>query len=274
MRQLLLLVFMLLSFSLFSQTKNADKLLEKGKLLYRMDKGSWYGTDHFLSNFPSKKDSIGGYLSYEDTNNKIRTIFFSRYNPDRILARYEFETIPTETPISIDTIHHQVTEEEKVLIAVRSDTFQRIYKQTNSFYSHYENTSLNIIPYRNERSIDVYVVTAPRTHGVVLIGNDYKLSYSHKGEFQKEEKLHNSLIQLPYASEKGASKIQSTIHSHVKSDLITETDICTLLLYKEYVEWTQHIVVGDKLVSIFDLEKTTLFTMKRKVFEKLYKQEQ
>ena len=41
------------------------------------------------------------------------------------------------------------------------------------------------------------------------------------------------------------------------------------ILYKDFVEWKQHIVISKKEVSIFDLEKELLFTMKRKVWDKI-----
>ena len=45
---ILLTVFTVTSLS-FGQ--NANKVLEEGKLLYRLEKASWYGTDIFLEKF-------------------------------------------------------------------------------------------------------------------------------------------------------------------------------------------------------------------------------
>lgn len=61
------------------------------------------------------------------------------------------------------------------------------------------------------------------------------------------------------------------MHSHVLNDLFTYTDICTLLMYKEYVEWDTHYIIGKKYVSIFDLKKETLITMKLKAWKKMSK---
>lgn len=35
-----------------------SKILEEGKLLFRLEKDSWYGTDYFLENFPIKKTQL------------------------------------------------------------------------------------------------------------------------------------------------------------------------------------------------------------------------
>ncbi len=95
------------------------------------------------------------------------------------------------------------------------------------------------------------------------------MTYNKKNEFVKKKKLHNTLIQFLYKSENKDNPTVSTIHSHVITKYITSTDICTLLLYKDYVEWKQHIVISEKEVSIFDMEKEILVTMKRKAWEKI-----
>ena len=98
--------------------------------------------------------------------------------------------------------------------------------------------------------------------------------YNKNNKFKGKEKIHNSIIQLESRSNKPKIKFEQTIHSHVLSDYINSTDICTLLLYKDYVEWKKHIVISKKQVSIFDLEKESLFTMTRKAWDKVYSNEQ
>src|SRR5690606_28772770 len=96
MKKLLLVCLTLISFTTYSQNKKTDKILEEGKLLFRLEKGSWYGTDHFLENFPTKRDSIGGYVSYETSDNKINTIFFNRFDSNVILVHYQFDNVRSE----------------------------------------------------------------------------------------------------------------------------------------------------------------------------------
>jgi hypothetical protein len=103
----------------------------------------------------------------------------------------------------------------------------------------------------------------------VIIGNDYIINYDKNNAFKDKSKIHNSILQFPYTSENGENAIESTYHSHVVTDYISSTDICTLLLYRDYVEWKQHIVISQKEVSIFNLEHETLFTMKKKDWEKI-----
>lgn len=273
MQKIILTLFILSSSFLYSQNKETEKILNEGKLLFRLEKGSWYGTDNMLAKFKGKKDSVGGYLSYENSEKKINTIFFSRFDSDKILLRYEFDSLPKPEPIKIDTLNHIATELEKSLISIRQDAKDRAYANEDKFFNFFKNTSLNFIPVITKKERNVFVLTGPQVSEIVLLGNDYKLSYDKKSKYKKKEKIHNSILQFPYNSGDKENPTVSTIHSHIITEYISSTDICTLLLYKNYVEWNQHIVMSEKEVSIFDLEKESLFTMKRKAWEKIYSNE-
>lgn len=270
MQKIILVLLILSSSFVYSQNKETEKILNEGKLLFRIEKASWYGTDDMLTRFKSKKDSLGGYLSYETADNKINTIFFSRFDSDKILIRYEFDSLPKPEPIKIDTLNHLATDLEKSLISIRQDARDKAYSTNDDkFFSFYDNTSLNFIPVITDKQRNVFVLTGPQVSGIVLIGNDYKLTYNKNNEFIKKEKIHNSILQFQYKSNKDESPIETTFHSHIITDYITSTDICTLLLYRDFVEWNQHIVIGEKYVSIFNLENESIFTMKTKDWKKI-----
>ena len=254
---------------LFAQNEVSEKILSEGKLLFRLEKGSWYGTDDMLARFKNKKDSVGGYLSYETIENKINTIFLSRFDSNEILVRYEFDSLPKPIPIRIDTLNHSVTDLEKNLISIRQNARDIASSNKDKFFSFYEKTSLNFIPVISNNERNVFVLTGPQVSGIVLIGNDYKLSYNNENELIQKEKIHHSILEFPYKSEEMKTTL-STYHSHVVTEYISSTDICTLLLYKDYVDWNQHIVMSKKEVSIFNLDKESLLVMKKKAWDKIY----
>ena len=214
-------------------------------------------------------DSIGGYVSYETNDHKINTLFFRKSDANKALIRFQFDSLPKQQPISIDSVNHECTDLEKSLIEIRQDALGRISKNEGEFFKFYNKTSLNAIPVITHNERLVYVITGPQIDGVVLIGNDYLFTYNNKNEFKKQEKIHNSLIQLQYRNPKDSARIESTVHSHVISDCIDPTDICTLLLYKDYVGWTQHFVISKKYVSIFDMNKETLLILTREAWDKI-----
>ena len=251
----------------FAQTSETDKALEEGKKLYRLEKASWYSVDDFLERFKSKQDSLAGYLSYFNDQGNVITIFYGR-DTSQILVRYEFENVPTRKPILIDTRNRTPEAVEEVLITLRQDAKKRVAANLNGFYKSYEHTTLSYIPIYHENDKKVYVMTASTKKGIITMGNDYLLHYNNNNKFVKEEKFHHSLIQLPAQSKDKKSKLESTTHTNVMSDYIDATDICTLLLYKDFVEWKKHIVLSDKEVSVFVLDTELIYTMSRKEWDK------
>ena len=271
MNKIIIIFLLLLSVSLTAQIKNPAEIESLGKLLYRLEKASWYSTDHFLANYPALRDSIGGYLSYEGTDSRISTIYFKRSNPQQIVGTYKFDSLPNPNSLVVDTTLRESVGIEKDLIAIRTDALIRLNQNEDEFFSFYENTSLNIIPISYKKTKSVYVITAPQISGVLLLGNDYLLSYDKSNELESKIKLHNTIIQFQTKAQDSVKQILETYHSHVNTDYITPTDICTLLLYKDYVEWKKHYTISEKQVSIFNLEKESLFTMTTEAWEKISK---
>lgn len=266
------LILLLLSFNVTTllAQPNSDKVLKEGQLLFHLEKASWHGTDEFLSKFPEKRDRIGGYLSYEGDDGFIYNIFFDKNKHNEIIARFQFDNLPLSTPRFIDTLKHVPTQKEKDLITIRQDALERVNSNSDHFFTFYENTSYNFIPLITGNERIVYIITGPQTSGVILIGNDYLLKYNSENKFISKEKIHNSLVPISTDIDSEDQTI-ATMHSHVISDIIDPTDICTLLLYKDFVEWKPHYVISKNYVSIFDVEKEELLIMKRKVWEKIAK---
>lgn len=263
MKKFFLIFTAVFTMTILSFGQNQNEVLEEGKLLYRLEKASWYGTDLFLEILSHKRDNIGGYLSYINDKNQVTNIFFEKNNQFHIIVRFVFDKLPQQNPIMIDTLNHTATPTEKDLITIRQNTIREISENKDEFFTFYKNTSINPIPLINNGKRQVFILTTSTESNVLIIGNDYLFTYNKKNKLTKKEKVHNSLLEYPYKAE------GPTYHSHVLSDLITSTDICTLLLYKDYVEWKQHYVISKKYISIFDLEKETLAVMTREAWEKI-----
>lgn len=74
---LTLLLLTLLAVTAFGQkslTEKTEPVVTEGKLLYKSEMASWYGTDLFLEAY-KQRENIGGYFSY--TENEIaKCVFF------------------------------------------------------------------------------------------------------------------------------------------------------------------------------------------------------
>lgn len=260
------LLFLTLFFSIiqvFSQ--NTDKILAKAYLLYNSEKASWNGTDIFLEMFPEKRDLIGGYLSYPHNNN-FNCIFFNQDSIPIVLATINFDSSFKAGNAIVNTHQRRLTLYENELLQIRKKALIEINSDT--LFKFYKNTSLNPIPIIFNNKKMVYVLTGPQISNVVIFGNDYLLTFDKKNNVKTKKCLHKNILTFEYNNE---SKDAVTMHSHLKStgDLITATDICTLLLYENYAQWKQHYVISENNVSIWDCSKDDLIVLTRKAWDRI-----
>ncbi len=242
--------------------KETAKIVEEGKMLYKSEMASWYGSDIFMEKY-SEKEKIGGYLSY--TENEISTcIFFSKGENPKVLGTIDFDaTFKIETA-KTNLVERELTENEFVLYKMRTEALRIINSDT--LYKTYKNSNLNLIPIIINKEKKVFVLTGPKNNGVMLFGNDYLLTFDKNNKLLKQKKLHNSLIPIEFGDKK---EIEASIHSHVLDDLITSTDVCTLMLYGKFAKIKTHYVMSKKYVSIWDCKNETLTVMTREAFEKI-----
>jgi hypothetical protein len=246
----------------FGQSK--DEILTEAYLLYNSEKASWHGTDIFLEKFPEKRNLIGGYLSYSE-DNQHSCIFFDKAENPNLLAKLTFNENFNIEQIKIDTISRKLNTLEKNLFTIRKIALAEMNKDT--LFKQYKNTDLNPIPLISNKEKKVFVLTGPQISGVVIFGNDYLLTFDKNNKIKTKKALHKNIISIEYNAE---TKSDITMHSHLKptSNLITSTDLCTIMLYEKYARWKQHIVVSKKNVSLWDCEKDVLLVMTKKAWEK------
>tara|TARA_R110001632_G_scaffold92043_9_gene196941 strand:+ start:2220 stop:3038 length:819 start_codon:yes stop_codon:yes gene_type:complete len=247
----------------FGQTE--DEILAESYLLYNSEKASWIGTDIFLEKFPTKRNLIGGYFSYSG-DSFHHCVFFDKSEIPNLLAKITFNDDFKIEQAKIDTISRKLSAQEKDLFTIRKIALAEMNQ--DSLFKQYNNTNLNPIPIITSKEKKVFVLTGPQVSGVVILGNDYLLTFDKKNKLKNKKALHKNIIPIEYNDE---TKDAVTMHSHLKStgDLITSTDLCTIMLYENYAGWKQHIVISDKSVSLWDCEKDKLLIMTKKAWKKI-----
>lgn len=271
MKQIFSFVFVLLSsFGVFAQKNEQEQaIVDEGKALYKTEMASWYGTDLFLEQFPGKRDKIGGYLSYSEAD-LTHCIFFDRGETPQILATISFDSTFAIATAQVDTLRTSLSETESALYTIRQLALAEL--NTDTLFKTYKNTNLNLIPLIWKGEKKVYVLTGPKVNGVVIFGNDYLLTFDKANKLTNKKCLHQNIIAVDYDSEADSKQV-SAVHSHLPAtgDLITVTDICTLMLYGKYAGWESHMVVGEKSISIWNCENNSLAVISRDALEKTEK---
>lgn len=265
-----ILFFACLLNNVFGQKKDlgaiADSISREGKALFRSEFASWHGTDIFTAKCPDRKAIAGGYISYDDGHNLIN-VFYSNAPEPKVLSTITFGYELDNKKYGLDTTDRAFTPTEKELYTMRKRAVARINKDTS--FKTYSNAELNPVPIILNGARKVYVLTGTNATGIVLFGNDYRISFDKNDNITSVKKMHNSLI----VSEVGGdtAKIQiAGMHTHLPkySDFITATDICTLMLYEKFTTWHQYTVISRKYASVWDCKTNTLTIYTVEAWEK------
>lgn len=253
-KTLFLILFALLSLSIFSQ-KSVDQQIEsikkEGVKLYKSEMASWYGTDIFIEQYQNK-ENIGDYLSYSEKDKNI-CIFYSNSNKPKVIGTIAFDDSFDITKANIDLTERAFNSTENQLYILRKKAQDIIYNDETSFFQHYENTKFNLIPLIEKEVSKVYLLTGPSISNVVVFGNDYLLTFNKQNELIDKKALHKNIIPIEFGEE--GENIESTMHSHLPEtgDLMTATDICTLMLYGKFTSWKKHLVVSENYLNIWNM---------------------
>lgn len=236
----------------------------EGKHLYQLEVASWIGTD-MLRSYTDKRGQTGGYFSYLE-NDSAKCVFFSKGPSPRVIATVLFDPTFDVEKATIQHIERDFDDMEYDLYSIRQKTLNAVNSDT--LFKIYTNASFNLVPVIRNGEKKVYVMTGPRDAGVVILGNDYLVTFDQNNNIIAKKQLHRNIIPIDFDTDK---KAETTIHSHAgeTGDFITPTDICTLMLYAKYAGWKKHYVLSLNYVSIWDCNDNTLTIMTRKAWDKI-----
>jgi len=271
MNKILTFILMLLSLSVFGQTNptvEAQPIIAEGKLLYRSEMASWYGTDLFLETYKNK-ENIRGYFSYID-NDLTKCIFFSAADKPKVIGTISFDSTYDTKTANVNLTEREFTKVESDLYEIRKIALAEINSDT--LFKSYNNTDLNLIPLINGQDKKVYVLTGPKNSGVVIFGNDYLLTFDNDNKLLLKKQLHKNIIPVYYGGkEEEGKQIVGAMHSHLPEtgEFITATDICTLMLYSKFAKWKTHNVVSKEYLNIWNCETNTLTVIPMSTLDKI-----
>lgn len=266
-----LAIAILIGMSVYGQNPAEQQaVVLEGKKLYALEMASWYGTDVLLERFPEKRGSIGGYFSYT-SGDSVNCLYFAKTIPPMVLAVISFDSTFNVKSARVSNTIRDFTEIENELYTIRLLALNLI--RSDSSIVVYNNTNLNVIPLIEGDSRKVFVLTGPQKSGVVIFGNDYLVTFDKNNQVKSKRRLHNNVIMQEYSPDgkiDGVDIVSGT-HTHLPEtgDLVTSTDICTLMLYAKYTGWESYIVLSDKYVNIWSCKTNSLFVVSKEVYQKI-----
>ena len=246
-----------------------QNLLREGLALYTSERASWVATDLLqASNFETRQ--VRSYFSYATPDDSVRTVFVGGTQAaPQVLLAYCFPIGNIQAASAHRSGARPLTEREKRLLSIRTKSMEDLPRVAG--FEIPKNASLNPVLLEKGTETWVYVLTGATTAGTVPLGNDYLLRYDSAGRLLRKEKLHSSFIAIGPAPV--GQKVAATLHTHQPGTaaFITPTDICTLLLYRHQLPGRQHVVLGEKFVSVFTPADASLALLTRKAFEQQQK---
>ena len=248
--------------------QNTDEIMAEARLLYNSEKASWNGTDILLEHYPDRMERTGGYFSYTSDEGRHVCVFYDRQEEPKIHTSFSFDDTFLPETVKVDTLTRAMSPLEKDLYEIRVGAIKVAYS-VDPMFKHYEDMNYNYIPLIDGNDKKVYILTGPTKPGVIVFGNDYLITFNKKNRVKKKKSLHNNIIVMDYGNRE--EQIITGIHSHLKStgELITVTDVCTLMLYCPYTGWESYYVMSEKYVSIWQCETSELLVMERKAWDKI-----
>lgn len=267
-RMLLTAVVAVITFVSYAQEKDVEAsrqmILDEGKFLFRLEKASWHATDVLMKGNAAMLEHLAGYLSYADQE-FTKTIFWNKDN--KILLTVTFDSIASATNGIANADTRDPNEMEQQLMTIRGKAFDLLVDNNDKFFSFYKNTSPNLIPVIRDGRKVVFILTASKENKL-LIGNDYKVVFGETNQVTEKIKLHNSLI--PIQESGNDENNVGSMHTHILKNhpVMTSTDICTFLLYRDIFKLSRHVVVSQEWISIFEADKESFVIVPKSAFEK------
>lgn len=268
---LFLFFFLVFSASLSAQedlNEQVKPIVAEGKLLYRSEMASWYGTDIILEKYPNRQN-LGGYVSYP-FGALTRCVFFSRADVPTIIATITFDSTFNVKTAAVDLVEREMNELEKEYYALRKACMQVVNNDT--LFKSYNNTNLNLIPILDGGQKRAYILTGPTKHGIVIFGNDYLLNFDQQNNLISRRALHKNIIvtSLEDFNAKGQTMVAG-MHTHLPETgaFITATDICTLMLYGRTTGWESYFVMSEKYINIWNCKTSQLLVLTREAYERI-----
>lgn len=277
MNKTLTLFLTLFALSVFGQknpTDEAQPIVAEGKLLYKSEMASWYGTDLFLENY-KVRENIGGYFSYSD-NDIVKCIFFSKAENPKVIGTISFDSTFNVRTAKTDLTERDFSQAENDLYQMRKIALNELNSNTDGLFKFYKNTNPNIIPLINGQEKKVYILTGSQQSGVVIFGNDYLLTFDTSNKLVTKKQLHKNIIPTEYGKSEDGKEVVGAMHSHLPEtgDFITATDICTLMLYEEFAKWETYNVVSEKYLNTWNCKTNQLIIIPMKTVEKINKDQE
>jgi hypothetical protein len=227
------------------QTK-IKPVIEEGKQIFQIEMANRMAPKLFKAKYKGK-EKASEHISYLESNS-VRSVFFTKGEKPKVLGSILFDASFEEDNIMSEFTERELSVKEIEISKLKSAASKML--QDASSFNALPNTSFSIVPLMPNGENKVFILSIPKEEGTVLFGNDYVLNFDNKFNLTSKEALHRTLASVTYTPGAGRENDQKSSHTHVATngDLVTSTDIATLLLFQKPTGWSQHTFIAENYI--------------------------
>lgn len=230
----------------FAQEKIQDEVktvVSEGKTIFKLEMANRLGQKIFKAKYKGKK-SIEGFVSYTEADH-VKLVFYSGGKESKVLGSVLFDGSFDSDKSVVDIIEREINVQEAQLIKLRKNALTII--SNVSLFSLPEHATFSVIPVVENNSNKVYVISVSTKEGVVMFGNDYLLSFDEKYNLTEKNSFHKNQASVTFDKNAGTANDNGSNHMHLaeKGEMVSSTDIATLMLYEKDTKWSQHTFISE-----------------------------
>jgi hypothetical protein len=246
------------------------EIVTEGTLLYRREMAALIGGQIFWGTTYKDQSFVGGYITYIK-NDSTRCVFYSSGDTPRVIGTFILDKQSSPETVVSSMAERDLSPTEKELYTLRKQTEYAM--ETDTVFRYFSNVEYHLIPVIAGGKRKVYLLTKPKDRGTMMLGNDYLLTFNVKNQLTDWKQLHKHINAISFVKGNALDTgFTGGAHSHIDEpdQLITATDICTLMMYSIAPYWKQHYVISAHYVNVWDFEKKELLIYTREEWEKMY----
>jgi len=242
-----------------AQDKLQDKLKEEaaavvqaGKQYYQIEMGTRKAKAAFEKKYEGK-EKAEGVIAYAE-GNQIHCVYFSAGNKPKVIASMDFDTTFEEKGKVINFEERELYSNEKNLILLKKNAMMAV-EADPAKYMKPEGASFFYIPMLENGKGRVMVLSQSANEKKVIFGGDYLLQFDDKMALTGQKSIHPNVTIIGYGSEVEAGKDPSGgthFHFPETGDLMTESDICVMMLHEKAANWKFHSVISQNYICFYN----------------------
>jgi hypothetical protein len=251
-----------------------DSVFAEAKELYYLERAAWVATDLCANRLKEEKIPFKRYGTIK-RDSTVQTFFYGgSAGAYKVYAsaRFPAKSISEATAV-VSWEVRPVDNFENDWISKYNAAFK--YLDT-TIVSNYQNISLCVQILDKSWGWQMYLMSGTTLSTGIALGNDAVIKFKRKGQNSNDftvsrRRLHKSLVWTPFAGQNAQGEYSQSMHKHLLDDgVFTASELCMLMLYRNYYPWKISVAIGNTYYSQYDKESDYYLLLTTEAIKKIW----